>query len=78
MANKLDRLRLERKKAQEKRDEWTARAEALEQKVVEEENLQICNMVRSIHMSPEALADLLHSAQIPMKLPKKEDETHEA
>lgn len=78
MANKLDRLRLEWKKAQEKRDEWAARAKALEQKVIEEENLQICDMVRSIRLSPEALAELLHSAQIPTKLPKKEDETHEA
>lgn len=76
MANKLDRLRLELKKAREKRDEWAARTEALEQKVTEEENLQICDMVRSVSLTPEALAELLrqHSPEVPTK----EDESHEA
>lgn len=78
MANKLDRLRQELKKAREKRDEWTARTKTLEQKVIEEENLQICNIVRSIRLSPEALAELLHSAQIPAESPPKEDKSYEA
>lgn len=78
MANKLDRLRLELKKAREKRDEWAARTKALEQKVIEEENLQICDMVRSIRLSPEALAELLYKAQSAPELFKKGDETHEA
>lgn len=76
MANKLDRLRLELKKAREKRNEWTARAEALEQKVTEEENLQICDMVRSVSLTPEALAELLH--QRTAEVFAKEDEFHEA
>lgn len=75
MANKLDRLRLELKKAQEKRNEWTARTEALEQKVTEEENLQICDLVRSVSLTPEALAELLH--QRTAEVPTKEDESHE-
>ncbi len=76
MANKLDRLRLELKKAQEKRDEWAARTKALEQKVTEEENLQICDMVRSVSLTPEALAELLR--QHSPEAPQKEDKSHEA
>ena len=76
MANKLDRLRLELKKAREKQDEWAARTEALEQKVTEEENLQICDMVRSVSLTPEALAELLR--QRTAEVPTKEDESHEA
>ena len=76
MANKLDRLRLELKKAREKRDEWAARAEALEQKVTEEENLQICDLVRSVSLTPEALEELLR--QRTTEVPTKEDEFHEA
>ena len=76
MANKLDRLRLELQKAQEKRDEWAARTKALEQKVIEEENLQICDMVRSVSLTPEALAELLR--QRTAEVPTKEDESHEA
>ena len=76
MANKLDRLRLELKKAREKRDEWAARAETLEQKVTEEENLQICDLVRSVSLTPEALAELQH--QRTAEVPTKEDEFHEA
>ena len=75
MANKLDRLRLELKKAREKRNEWTARTETLEQKVTEEENLQICDMVRSVSLTPETLAELLH--QRTTEVPTKEDESHE-
>ena len=75
MANKLDRLRLELKKAREKRDEWAARAETLEQKVTEEENLQICDLVWSVSLTPEALAELLH--QRTAEVPTKEDESHE-
>lgn len=75
MANKLDRLRLELKKAREKRDEWAARAETLEQKVTEEENLQICDLVRSVSLTPEALAELLR--QRTAEVPTKEDESHE-
>lgn len=75
MANKLDRLRLELKKAREKRDEWAARTETLEQKVTEEENLQICDMVRSVSLTPETLAELLH--QRTAEVPTKEDESHE-
>lgn len=76
MANKLDRLRLELKKAREKRDEWAARAETLEQKVTEEENLQICDLVRSVSLTPEALAELLH--QRTAEVPTKEDTSHGA
>lgn len=76
MANKLDRLRLELKKAREKRDEWAARTEALEQKVTEEENLQICDMVRSVSLTPEALAELLR--QHSPEAPQKEDTSHGA
>lgn len=76
MANKLDRLRLELKKTREKRDEWAARTETLEQKVTEEENLQICDMVRSVSLTPEALAELLR--QRTAEVPTKEVESHEA
>ena len=75
MANELDRLRLELKKARDKRNEWASRTEALEQKVTEEENLQICDLVRSVSLTPEALAELLR--QRTTEVPTKEDESHE-
>lgn len=59
MANKLDKLRLELKKAREKRDEWISRTRELEKKVIEEENTQINELVRSVNLTPESLAELL-------------------
>ena len=48
---------------------------AIQQKGTEEENLQICDLVRSVSLTPEALAELLH--QRTAEVPTKEDESHE-
>lgn len=79
MANKLDKLRLELKKAREKRDEWIARTRELEKKVIEEENTQINELVRSVHLTPESLAELLDKAlAAPDEVQKQEAESYEA
>ena len=79
MANKLDKLRLELKKAREKRDEWIARTRELEKKVIEEENTQINELVRSVHRTPESLAELLDNAlAAPDEVQKQEAESYEA
>ena len=79
MANKLDKLRLELKKARGKRDEWIARTRELEKKVIEEENTQINELVRSVHLTPESLAELLDKAlAAPDKVQKQEAESYEA
>lgn len=56
---KLEKLRQEHAKAQEKARQWADRVEELAGKIVEEEKTVIHEMVTSANMTPEQLADLL-------------------
>lgn len=56
---KIEKLREELEKAKQKATEWQARAEDIERRVTEQENLEIIQAVRSITASPEELNGIL-------------------
>lgn len=62
MYAKLDKLREDLKKAVAKRDAAAAKVKRLEEKLKEEESLQIVSDVTSYHMTPEQLAQFLQLA----------------
>ena len=59
MYAKLDKLRDALEKARARRDVAEKKVQRLEEKLKEEENLQIVNNVSSYHLSPEQLAQFL-------------------
>ena len=59
MSAKLDKLGAEREKALRKRDEWDARYKELDRRYQEQENSEICEVVRSFSLKPEELGDAL-------------------
>ena len=59
MYAKLDKLRDALEKARARRDVAEEKVQRLEEKLKEEENLQIVNNVSSYHLSPEQLAQFL-------------------
>lgn len=59
MYAKLDKLRDALEKARARRDAAEKKVQRLEEKLKEEENLQIINNVSSYHLSPEQLAQFL-------------------
>ena len=59
MYAKLDKLREALEKARARRDAAEKKVQRLEEKLKEEENLQIINNVSSYHLSPEQLAQFL-------------------
>ncbi len=59
MYAKLDKLRDALEKARARRDAAEEKVQRLEEKLKEEENLQIINNVSSYHLSPEQLAQFL-------------------
>lgn len=56
---KIDKLKTELIRAQEKSTEWQTRVRDLEKQITECENLEILQTVRSIATSPEELRGLL-------------------
>lgn len=59
MYAKLDKLRDALEKARARRNAAEKKVQRLEEKLKEEENLQIINNVSSYHLSPEQLAQFL-------------------
>ena len=59
MSAKLDKLGAEREKALRKRDEWDARYKELDRRYQEQENSEICEVVRGFSLKPEELGDAL-------------------
>lgn len=59
MSAKLDKMGAEREKARQKRDEWDRRFKEWDQKYREQENLEICDITHSYHLTPDRLAELL-------------------
>jgi len=62
MYAKLDKIRADLQKAITKRDEADAKVKQLEEKLREEEGIQIVNDVASYNMTPEQLAQFLQLA----------------
>lgn len=63
--NKIDRIDRDILKTREKISEYQNRLRALEAQKAEAENLQIVQLVRSMHMTPAELSDLLAGGGIP-------------
>lgn len=63
MSDKLNKIAAEREKARRKRDEWDARMKEWDRKYHEQENSEICEMVHSMQLTPEQLAELLNAAR---------------
>ncbi len=80
---KLEKIDQELEKARAKAAEWQARIKELEKQRQEEENLQIVQLVRSVNLTPDALAAFLKehkttSGQLGPKSEKEEVTTDEA
>ena len=59
MFERLDKVRSDLKKAQEKRTEWDAKVKALEKKCAELEKTCIHDMMVAADLTPEQLANLI-------------------
>ncbi|MCB7303666.1 DUF4315 family protein [Bariatricus massiliensis] len=57
--NKIEKIDNELEKAREKAAEWAAKVRELERQRQEEENSQIVQAVRSLKLTPDALAAFL-------------------
>lgn len=82
MSVKLEKIAAERDKCRRKRDEWDERMKEWDRKYQEQENSEICDMVHSLQLTPEQLAELLKIARTgapdPNKIPYEiNDETED-
>ncbi len=59
MSAKLEKLGTDLKRAREKAEEWSNKAEELERKYREQEDTEICEITRSFRLTPEQLIRLL-------------------
>lgn len=67
---KLDRLKTELEKAKQKAAEWQARVKDIESQIMEQENMEIIQAVRSVTASPEELKKILGMIQSMKELPQ--------
>ncbi len=63
MSAKLDKMEADWKRACRKRDTWTAKADEMEARFKEQENLEICEVTHSYNLRPEQLARVLEMLQ---------------
>ena len=68
-SNKIDRINREIEKTREKITEFQNRLKGLEAQKTEAENLQIVQLVRSMHLSPQELTSMLSGGAIPGMAP---------
>ncbi|MBQ9720950.1 MAG: DUF4315 family protein [Oscillospiraceae bacterium] len=72
---KIDRLREDLARAEEKAAEWQARVKDIRRQITEQENLEILQAVRSVAASPEELRGLLAQIAAANQSPIKQEET---
>ena len=72
---KIDRLREDLARAEEKAAEWQARVKDIRRQITEQENLEILQTVRSVAASPEELRGLLAQIAAANQSPIKQEET---
>ena len=78
MSSKVNRLRAERGKNDEKIAVLRARNNEIDKQITELENLDIVGMVRSMGMTPEQLAALIQASKTDASaLTGKEEDSHE-
>ena len=78
MANrKILKIEKEIQKTREKITEYQNKLKGLEMQKTEAENLEIVQMVRSLHMTPAELSVFLAKGVIPADMPVSENESME-
>lgn len=66
---RTEKIREELEKARQKAVQWQARTKDLERQLIEQENLEIIQAVRSITASPEELGDILGKIRAMREIP---------
>ena len=72
----LERLKADLAHAKKKAAEWSARARDIEKQIVEKENTEILQAVRSIAATPEELHALLNQIKAAQAPPTVKQEEH--
>ena len=75
MNPKIEKLKAEKEKNLRRIDALNARNEEIDAKITELENTDIVGMVRENGITPEALAELIHSLK--NNITHKEEEKHD-
>ena len=71
---KIDKLREDLARAEEKAAEWQARAKDIRRQITEQENLEILQLVHSVAASPEELRGLLAQITAAKQPPIRQEE----
>ena len=71
---KIDRLKEDLARAEEKAAEWQARAKDIRRQITEHENTEILQLVHSVAASPEELRGLLNQLRAAKGLPAQQEE----
>ena len=74
---KIDRLRDDLAKAEEKAAEWQARAKDIRRQITEHENMEILQLVHSVAASPEELRGLLDQLRAAKGLSARQEDKNE-
>ena len=75
---KIEKLREDLARAEEKAAEWQARAKDIRRQITEQENLEILQLVHSVAASPEELRGLLAQITAAKQPPiRQEEREHE-
>ena len=72
---KIDRLKEDLAKAEEKAAQWQARAKDLRRQITEIENMEIVQLVHGVAASPEELRGLLDQLRAAKGLPAQKEES---
>ena len=72
---KIERLREDLAKAEEKAAQWQARAKDIRRQITEHENMEILQLVHSVAASPEELRGLLDQLRAAKGLPAQQEES---
>lgn len=74
---KIDRLRDDLARAEEKAAEWQARAKDIRRQITEYENMEILQLVHSVAASPEELRGLLDQLRAAKGLLARQEDKNE-
>lgn len=70
---RIERLKADLEKARQKAAEWQARAKDIERRIMEQENTEIIQAVRSVTASPEELKTILGLIRSMQDLPHEKN-----
>ena len=72
---RIDRLKEDLARAEEKAAQWQARAKDIRRQITEHENMEILQLVHSVAASPEELRGLLDQLRAAKGLPAQKEES---